>query len=88
MKKLKAENPGLRVIQSRWVCAFKTQERVRARIVVKDYNHGATAKSLGFSSPTPSIESLHLILAISATRRYRLRSLDIGHAFMHSPRHH
>ena len=85
MKKLKAENPGLRVIQSRWVCAFKTQERVRARIVVKDYNHGATAKSLGFSSPTPSIESLHLILAISATRRYRLRSLDIGHAFMHSP---
>ena len=56
MKKLKAENPGLRVIQSRWVCAFKTQERFRARIVVKDYNHGATAKSLGFSSPTPSIQ--------------------------------
>ena len=44
-----------------------------------------TAKSLGFSSPTPSVEAVHLCLAVASTRGYRLRSLDIGHAFMQSP---
>ena len=67
------------------VAAFKSAERVRTRIVAKDFNRGQSARSLGFSSPTPSIEALHLILAISATRRYLLRSLDVSHACMHSP---
>ena len=84
-QQLKRKNPGLRLIASRWVCAYKSEVRTRARIVAKDYNRGATARSLGFSSPTPSIESVHLGLAIASSRGYRLRALDISHAFMHSP---
>ena len=85
LEDMKIKVPNLRLIQSRWVAAFKSSERVRTRIVAKDYNRGATARSLGFSSPTPSIESVHLVLAMASTRKMRLRGLDVGHAFMHSP---
>ena len=85
MKAFCQKYPNARVISSRWVAAYKSPERVRTRIVAKDFNRGQSARSLGFSSPTPSIEALHLILAIAATRKYRLRGLDISHAFMHSP---
>ena len=85
VRELRKQFSNLRVIHSRWVCAFKSVERVRARIVAKDFNRGATARSMGYSSPTPSVEALHLVLAISSTRKFRLRSLDISHAFMHSP---
>ena len=73
------------MIQSRWVAAYKSSERVRTRIVAKDFNRGSSARSLGFSSPTPSIESVHLVLAMAATRKMLLRALDVSHAFMHSP---
>jgi hypothetical protein len=54
---------------------------VRCRIVAKDFSHGSSAKSLGFSSPTPWIESVHLLVAIACKRGYRLRKLDISHAW-------
>lgn len=82
---LKRQHPNLRLISSRWVSAYKSAEKVRTRVVAKDFNRGESAKSLGYSSPTPSIESLHLVLAACAARNYRLRGLDIGHAFMNSP---
>ena len=85
VNELKRGNPQVRVIQSRWVAAHKSESRVRTRIVAKDFNKGSSAKALGFSSPTPSIESVHLVLTIACKRGYRLRSLDISHAFMHSP---
>ena len=80
---MKRKLPGLRLIQSRWVAAYKSSERVLTIIVAKDFNRGSSARSLGFSSPTPSIESVHLVLALAATRR--MRGLDVDHAFMHSP---
>ena len=82
---MKKAVPNLRLIQSRWVAAYKSSERVRTRIVAKDFNRGSSARSLGFSSPTPSIESVHLVLAMAATRKMLLRALDVSHAFMHSP---
>ena len=85
LEDMKRKLPGLRLIQSRWVAAYKNSERVRTRIVAKDFNRESSARSLGFSSPTPSIESVHLVLALAATRRMRLRGLDASHAFMHSP---
>ena len=85
VKELTRAYPNTHVIKSRWVAAYKNEQRVRTRIVAKDFNRGATAKILGSSSPTPSIEALHLVLALSSTRDVRLRSLDIGHAFMNSP---
>ena len=40
MRVLKAKNPRLRVIASRWVCARKSAERVRSRLVAKDLATG------------------------------------------------
>jgi hypothetical protein len=53
VKDPKRGHPNTRVIQSRWVCADKGETRVRCCIVAKDFSHGSSAKSLGFSSPTP-----------------------------------
>ena len=82
---LKQKFPSLRLITCRWVSAFKSEERVRCRIVAKDIKRGTSARSLGFSSPTPSIEGLRAMLTLAANRGYLFRSLDVAHAFMHSP---
>ena len=82
---LKQKYPNLRIITCRWVSAYKNEQRVRCRIVAKDIKRGTSARSLGFSSPTPSIEGLHAILTLTANRGYIFRALDVAHAFMHSP---
>ena len=81
----KKSSVGLRVIPARWVTAFKTSDRVRARVVAKDLRSKSSARELGFSSPTPSCEILHIVLSIAAEKGWRMRSLDVSHAFMHSP---
>ena len=85
VQSLKKRLSNLRIIPCRWVSAFKSADRVRCRIVAKDVRRGTSARSLGFSSPTPSIEGLHCVLTLAANRNYRLCSMDIAHAFMHSP---
>ena len=82
IRKLK---PHTRVIASRWVVARKSDTRVRARIVAKDIARGPTAKQLGYSSPTPSVEGLNMVLSVIAEHDFCIRGLDISHAFMHSP---
>ena len=82
---LKAQNPHLRLIPSRWVSAYKSPTRVRARIVAKDLNRGVSARKLGISSPTRSVDGLHFVLALAAQRQWQLKGLDVAHAFMHSP---
>ena len=83
IRKLK---PHTRVIASRWVVARKSETRVRARIVAKDIARGPNAKQLGYSSPTPSVEGLSLVLSVILSEYdMRIRGLDISHAFMHSP---
>ena len=81
---MKSKYPHARVIQSRWAVARKSHVRVRARVVAKDIARGATARQLGYSSPTPSAEGLSMMLTYAAVHDLRLRSLDISHAFMHS----
>ena len=85
---LKKKHPLMRVIPSRWVSAYKSESRVRVRIVAKDLNKGISARKLGISSPTPSIEGLHFVLTLAAQRALRLKGLDVSHAFMHSPLPH
>ena len=82
---MKGKFPSMRVIGCRWVAALKSSSRVRCRIVAKDLARGTSAKALGYSSPTPSIEALHLLLVLAANRNYHVASIDISHAFMHSP---
>ena len=85
VEQLKVSRPHLRVIQARWVTAFKSVERVRARVVAKDIRSKESARALGCSSPTPSCEVVQILLSIASTRGWRLRALDVSHAFMHSP---
>ena len=80
LQQLKAQNPRLRVISSRWVCARKNPEKVRSRIVAKDLATGSARKQ-GFSSPTPSHDALMIALIFLATRNMRAAGADIGHAF-------
>ena len=58
---------------------------MRTRIVAKDLAKGTSARKLGISSPTPSVDGLHFVLALAARRGWQLKGLDVAHAFMHSP---
>ena len=62
-----ARESGQRIIDTRWVTNKKeeTQEGVRARIVAKDFVSGQSARSMGISSPTPSIEALRMVLGVA-----------------------
>ena len=82
MRKLK---PQARLIASRWVVAKKSDVKIRARVVAKDLNRGVAARSLGYSSPTPSTEALNMVLSWAALKDWKVTSLDVSHAFMHSP---
>ena len=78
-----AENPGCRVIKSRWVLTQKAPGLVRARLVAKDFAHGRpSALDLGLSSNTASVEALKLILSRAAKGRMRIWGLDISTAFL------
>ncbi len=75
-----------RLITTRWVTTAKA-DKVRSRIVVKDMNHQeGTARTLGISSPTPSADSLMVVLSLVSHFGWLLGSCDVSHAFMHTPR--
>ena len=82
---------GVKPIACRWVTNEKPEsdEGVRARIVVKDIARGsATARSLAISSPTPSVESLRMVLGASCGiwgAELALYAIDVSQAFMNSP---
>ena len=82
---------GVKPIACRWVTNEKPEsdEGVRARIVVKDIARGsATARSLAISSPTPSVESLRMVLGASCGiwgAEMSLYAIDVSQAFMNSP---
>ena len=78
---------GTKILTARWVTNFKIvlgQDGVRARIVIKDFAT-SKAKSIGASSPTPSVEGLKCVLAIAAQNAMYLTALDVSAAFMHTP---
>ena len=67
----------------------ESEEGVRARTVVKDIACGsATARSLAISSPTPSVESLRMVLSAASGSwgvELSLHAIDVSQAFMNSP---
>ena len=79
---------GVKIICCRWVTnakVIKDKWGVRARIVVKDVAVGPKAKTLGFSSPTPSAESIKVALAVGGFSDAYVWTLDCSAAFMHTP---
>ena len=91
IEELKQRNPKvqfrIRTITCRWVTVRKGPGVVRARIVVKDVagKSDASARSMGISSPTPSADSLFLLLGLAGERDGTLGSADVAHAFMATP---
>ena len=86
-----------RPIPCRWVTGEKPEadEGVRARMVVKDIARGAaTARAQGISSPTPSVESLRVLLGMACGAwgcpPMGLFAIDVSQAFMNAPleKHH
>ena len=88
-----ARESGQRIIGTRWVTNEKeeAQEGVRARIVAKDFASGQSARSMGISSPTPSIECLRMVLGVACgawsvgNEAMFLAAIDVSQAFMNSP---
>ena len=88
-----ARESGQRIIGTRWVTNEKeeAQEGVRTRIVAKDFASGQSARSMGISSPTPSIEALRMVLGVACgawsvgNQAMSLAGLDVSQAFMNSP---
>ena len=86
----------LKIIPSRWVVGAKdiqvsessvdeNYEGVRARLVVQEVASGSgSAGKMGFSSNTPSTESVRLILGRSSDPRMTIATLDVSAAFLHS----
>ena len=86
-----------RPIPCRWVTGEKPEadEGVRARMVVKDIARGAaTARAQGISGPTPSVESLRVLLGMACGAwgcpPMGLFAIDVSQAFMNAPleKHH
>ena len=69
VEKVKGSCPYLRVIQARWVTAFKSVDRVRARVVAKDIRSKESARALGCSSPTLSCEVRPDLIIDSCNKR-------------------
>ena len=60
-------------------------DRVRARLVVRDYALGSSPLAEGICSPTTSLEALRGVLAIHAVRGGTLLAADVSVAFMQAP---
>ena len=80
LEELKRSKGNVRCVSCRWVTTQKG-DAVRSRMVAKDIAGSNTA----FSGPTPSCESVMILLGMAARRDMILASYDISHAFMHSP---
>ena len=75
----------IRPIATRWVAIAKP-DRVRARLVCKDYRYrGGAALQEGLYSPTSSLESLRCLLSVSEELGNCICSLDVSTAFLYAP---
>ena len=75
-----------RIIPTRWVTTDKGGGVTRARIVIKDVARNQdTARSLGISSPTPSVDALKVLLGVAGCLDLVLGAADVTAAFMATP---
>lgn len=83
---------GIKIIGTRWVITRKLRktengpiEEVRCRCVVQDVRDGTSAVMHGYSSPTSSVETLKILLAISGWYDMAILTADVATAYMSSP---
>ena len=66
------------ILGSRWVVVEKSDGTVKSRFVVKGNEERGDPRS---DSPTASKDSFKMFLAISANKKFKLKSLDVTSAF-------
>ena len=74
---------GQKCISTRWVLTDKIigeERRVKARLIARGFEE--KNEELMKDSPTCAKESLRLILAIMATRKWKIHSIDMKAAFL------
>ncbi|KAI0991325.1 hypothetical protein K3495_g16862, partial [Podosphaera aphanis] len=79
---------GRKIVSGKWVCKVKGNaqgelERFKARYVAKGYSKIQGIDYNETFAPVVRLESLRLLLAISASKGWKPRQLDIKTAFLH-----
>ena len=73
---------GCSIIGTRWVFRVKTDERFKARLVVQDWAQQHGPDCFTTFAPIFRIESLRLLLAIAASRGWRVLAMHVQTAFL------
>ena len=77
-----AAKAGSRVISTRWVLVQKP-ERVRARLVCRDYrSSGLSSLRENIYAPTSSLDCLRLMICLAETSGFALLTADVSTAFL------
>ena len=76
---VEVENEGQKTISTRWVCSEKDGV-VKARLVARGFEEEELKERV--DSPTCSKSNLRLVVALSASKEWRINSLDFQSAFL------
>ena len=74
--------PGCSIIGTRWVFRVKTDGRFKARLVVQGWAQQHGLDCFTTFAPVCRIESQRLLLAIAASRDWRVLAMDVQTAFL------
>ena len=76
------EDRGQERLSSRWILTDKstpTEVKVKARLVCRGFEENIQVQA---DSPTCSRETLHMLLALSATKEWKIKSGDVKNAYL------
>ena len=75
-------SPGCSIIGTRWVFRVKTDGRFEARLMVQGWAQQHGLDCFTTFAPVCRVESQHLLLAIAASRDWRVLAMDVQTAFL------
>lgn len=73
---------GRKPIGSRWVFVIKSDGRFRARLVAKGFSQVSGIDYFDIYAPTLRMDSLRILLAISAFRDWEIHQIDVETAYL------
>lgn len=83
-------HPGILPLRTMWVYAYKhdietKQNKFKARLVVLGNKQTFNLNYTETFSPTPCLSTIRLVIALAASHKWQLYSLDISFAFVQAP---